>query len=214
VVWSKDGGATWSEAWRGRTYRAHISSLSVQGFAVTTVTPNPAGTGAFLRYEVVRGTGTREVKPPEGLPARPDVGLLADGSVVWIPLSEDGLVVGGLRREDGTRLPFDLPAGAVYPRLGSLPDDRMWAQWNQGGYVLGVFKANGQAEAIYNAGGLFRPSVVRDTLGIGTLSVSGKDGGVPALADFKAGTATPLGAPFGEPSLPPRTRLIAIESAR
>ncbi len=213
VVWSKDGGATWVEAWRGRTYRAHVSNVSPTGFVVTTVTPNPAG-GAFQRYEVVRGTETREVQPPAGLPARPDVALLPDGSVAWIPLSEDGLVVGGLRREDGTRLPIALPAGAQYPRFGLFADGRVWAMWYQNGYVLGVFKANGGVEAIYNAGDLFRPSVVTDKMGIGTVSLTGKDAGVPALADFAARAVTPLGAPFGEAPMPPRSRLLAVQFGR
>ena len=212
VVWSKDGGATWTEAFRERTEYAWIGNVTRVGFVVRTLRANPSG--ATQTVYVVRGTETRLVAPPPGLPERPDVALLEDGSVVWIPLSEYGLVVGGLRGEDGRRLPIALPAGAVHPRLGSFVDGRTWATWYHAGYNAAVFKTNGELEAIYELGDVIFAALPSGTTGIGTVSTPGFDGSLLALLDFVARTVTPFGAPFGDPPLDRRNRFLAFQQGR
>lgn len=208
VIVSRDGGTTWTEEFRERAVYAAFGNVTHDGFVVTTVGSNDgAGT---LRYSVVRGTQIRQLEPPAGLPARTDLAVMQDGSVAWIPMSEDGLLVGGLRGEDGTRLPIALPPGAQYPRLTSA-DGKTWAAWHAQGYRVAMFGAGGAAEATYNVDGVLFAMPVNARIGVGTVAATGVDGGLPALLDFTAHTVTPIGAPFGAPPLPARNRLVAIQ---
>ena len=208
VIVSRDGGTTWTEAFRARAVYALIGSVTTDGVVVTTVPSNQSGgaTGYFL----VRGGQVRQLEPPAGLPARTDLALLGDGSIVWIPMSEDGLVVGGLRGEDGKRLPIALPPGAQYPRLGSSADGKTWAAWYQRGYRVAMFGPGGAIETIYDVGDVLYAMPLNTQLGFATVAATGADGSLPALLDFSSHTMTPIGAPFGTPSLPVRNRLVAV----
>ncbi len=210
VVWSKDGGVSWTEGFRLETEYAGISSVTRDGFVVVSYRSNPGG--AIQTTYAVRGTETRELRMPADLPPRPNVALLADGSVVWIPLSVDGLVVGELRREDGSALGLDLPAGAQYPTIGSFADGRIWAAWSGG--MVGLFKISGEVEALYSLSDISFRTLASPTLGIGTVSATGVDGGIPAIIDLAARTETPLGPPFGQAPLNGRNRAIAIQAGR
>jgi hypothetical protein len=208
VIVSGDGGTTWTEAFRERAVYATFGNVTDDGFVVTTVGSNDGGRAPG--YFVVRGTQVRQLNPPAGLPIRTDLALMHDGSVAWIPMSEDGLVVGGLRGEDGARLSIALPPGARYPRLGSA-DGKTWAAWYARGARVAMFGAGGAAEATYNVDDVFLAMPLNARIGLGTVSATGADGGLPALLDFTARTVTPISAPFGAPPLPARNRLVAIQ---
>ncbi|MCC6381599.1 MAG: hypothetical protein IT304_03775 [Dehalococcoidia bacterium] len=207
AIWSTDGGATWTEVFRSRAEYAQIASVAAGRVAVMTSSADPGGVVAAY---LVSAGGARRLTPPPDLPARWDVALLPGERVAWVPLSEDGLVVGGLRDESGERLALALPPGAAYPRFGMLPDGRVWGVWYQQGQRAGVFGPAGELAAVYALGDLSFAALTSARAGFGTVTRTGADGAVPALLDLDALTVTPLGDPFGSPSLPARARPLAI----
>jgi Bacterial SH3 domain len=211
VIWSADGGVTWTEAWRGRVYRAYIESSTSSGLVVEYITGAP---GAYTQeYVVVTRSGSRRLPRPAQLDFRAMPLLLDDGHVIWVPMTEDGLLVGPLLAEDGTPLPLRLPAGASSVRGGALPGGRLWLSWSRsspGGGWLGVFDPAGTMYASYRLEGIFRVTLTSESFGIGSMMNPGTSG-TPLFLDLykPAPRVQPIGAPFGEPPLTGRNQLVA-----
>lgn len=219
VIWSADGGLTWTEAWRGTAYRAFIQGMTAAGVVIHYI---DRSTGGYTdHYAVVSTTGdrrhaaTRELAPPStyAFPLQPV--LLSDGHVFWIAMDENGLMVGNLLAEDGSKIPTALPGGASAVRGGGLPDGRFWLLWQETlppRLLFGVFDLNGRVHASYQLDAAFRVDLALATAGVGNLALQGGQylsSSLPLLLEL----ANPpkvlvIGAPFGS-KFGGRNRLIA-----